>query len=407
MTNETLPVILTINVGSSSLRFALYRFSDSTVGVDLELSGKLDRIGVKGGRFVARDERQTVLVDRQIELPNGEAALKTMLDWLKATSRGRGIRIVGHRVVHGGRQHNQPQLVTPALLQVLKDLIPLAPDHLPQEIEAIEVLQHWQPELKQVVCFDTAFHRTMPRSAQLYGLPIKLAEEGIIRYGFHGLSYEYVVHELARQAGELVSHGRIVVAHFGNGASLAAIRDGKSLDTTMGFTPTGGMPMSTRSGDIDPGVLIYLLQAKKCSPSQVNELVTKRAGLLGLSGVSSDMKDLLANQKESEFAAEAIAVFCYQAKKYIGALAAALGGIETLVFTGGIGENSPEIRQTICSSLEFLGIALDLAKNNSNAPVISCAGSAVTVRVIQTNEELMIARHTCKLFRGLERTKKE
>lgn len=401
MSKETPLVILTINVGSSSLKFALYRASSSEMGVDLIASGKLERIAVGGGGFVARDDRQTVLVERQIELPNYEAALKTMLDWLKTNPFAQDLRAAGHRVVHGGRVYKQPVLVTPALLRALKDLVPLAPDHLPQEIEAIEILQRLHPNLKQVACFDTAFHRTMPRTAQLYALPMKLAEEGIIRYGFHGLSYEYIVQGLRLQAGEQASRGRVVVAHFGNGASLAAIRDGKSVDTTMGFTPTGGLPMSTRSGDLDPGVILYLLQEKNRSSAQVNELVTKKGGLLGLSGLSSDMKDLLAKQKENARAEEAIEVFCYHARKYIGALAAVLGGLDTLVFTGGIGENAPAIRQRICAGLGFLGINLDPAQNNSNGSIISGAGSAVTVRVMKTNEELMIARHTSDVCGGL------
>ncbi len=407
MSNEAGPAILTINLGSSSLKFALYRASSSKPGIDLILSGKVERIAIGGSRFVARDDRQAVLVERQTELPNYEAALKTVLDWLKTVPGGQELRMVGHRVVHGGAEHNKPQLLTPALLRALKNLIPLAPDHLPQEIEAIEILQRLHPNLKQGVCFDTAFHRTMPRTAQLYGLPMKFAEEGIIRYGFHGLSYEYIVQTLAHEADEKTSRGRIVVAHFGNGASLAGIRDGKSMDTTMGFTPTGGMPMSTRSGDLDPGVILYLLQEKNYSPAQVNELVTKKGGILGLSGISSDMKDLLAKEKESATAAEAIAVFCYQAKKSIGALAAALGGLDTLVFTGGIGENAPEIRQRICAGLEFLGINLDLTQNNSNGSIISGSGSAVTVRVIQANEELMIARHARDIFGQTERAEGE
>ncbi|MGH9326088.1 MAG: acetate/propionate family kinase [Terriglobia bacterium] len=404
MSNEAEPAILAINLGSSSLKFALYRVSGSGIRVDPILSGKLERIAVDGGQFVARDDRQAVLVEQQIMLPNYGAALKAMLDWLKTIPGGQEVRLVGHRVVRGGAEHNQPQLVTPALLRELKDLIPLAPDHLPQELEAIEIVQRLYPKLQQVVCFDTAFHRTMPRTAQLYGLPMNLAEQGIIRYGFHGLSYEYIVQELAHQAGEEASRGRIIVAHFGNGASLAAIRGGRSVDTTMGFTPTGGLPMSTRSGDLDPGVIVYLLQERNYSPSQVNDLVTKKGGLLGLSGVGSDMKDLLAKERESATAAEAIAVFCYQAKRYIGALAAALGGLDTLVFTGGIGENASEIRQRICSGLEFLGINLGVAQNDSNGSIISRAGSAVTVRVIQTNEELMIAQHARDVSARIERT---
>jgi acetate kinase len=387
-------VILTINVGSSSLKFALYRMGHTETGVEPVLSGKLERIGASVGRFVAHDDHHVDLVDRQIELPSYEAALKAMLDWLKSIPQGQQLSVAGHRVVHGGRQYSQPQLVTPALFRALKDLVPLAPDHLPQEIEAIEILQRLHPDLKQVACFDTAFHRTMPRVAQLYGLPAKLAEDGIIRYGFHGLSYEYIVQELARQTGENAPGKRVIVAHLGNGASLAAIYEGTSADTTMGFTPTGGIMMSTRSGDLDPGVLLYLLQEKRYSPSQINDLVTKEAGLLGLSGLSSDMKDLLASEKENAFAAEAISVFSYQARKYIGALAAVLDGLDMLVFTGGIGENAPTVRQRICDGLGFLGIKLDLTKNDANASVISGEDSAVNVRVIQTNEELIIAQHT-------------
>jgi acetate kinase len=398
--------ILTINVGSSSLKFAIYRMGRTATEVDLMLSGKLERISASGGRFVAHDNHHVDLVDRQIELPNYEAALKTMLGWLKSVPQGQELHAVGHRMVHGGRQYVRPQLVTPALFQALRDLIPLAPDHLPQEVEAIEVLHRLHPNLKQVVCFDTAFHRTMPRVAQLYGLPMKLAEDGIIRYGFHGLSYEYIVQELGRQTAGRAMGERVIVAHFGNGASLAAIRDGKSVDTTMGFTPIGGIVMSTRSGDLDPGVLLYLLQEKGYTPSQVNELVTRKAGLLGLSGISSDMKDLLASEKRNAFAAEAVSVFCYQAQKYIGALTAALGGLDTLVFTGGIGENAPSIRQRICDGLGFLGIRLEPAKNDSNAAVISVKDSEINVRVIPTNEELMIAQHTSEVCRQMERTPK-
>jgi acetate kinase len=403
MNNTIRSVILTINVGSSSLKFALYRMGRTATEVHPMLSGKLERIGASGGRFVAHDDRHVDLVDRQVELPNYEAALKTMLDWLKSIPQGQELSVAGHRVVHGGSRYSQPQLVTPALFQALKDLVPLAPDHLPQEMEAIEILQRLHPDLKQVVCFDTAFHRTMPRVAQLYGLPAKLSEDGIIRYGFHGLSYEYIVQELGRQAGEHARE-RVIVAHFGNGASLVAIRDCKSVDTTMGFTPTGGIVMSTRSGDLDPGVLIYLLREKGYSPSQINDLVTKEAGLLGLSGLSSDMKDLLASEKGNAFAAEAISVFCYQAQKYIGALAAVLDGLDTLVFTGGIGENAPRVRQRICDGLGFLGIELDHAKNDGNASVISGEGSAVNVRVIQTNEELIIAQHTSVVCGEMQQT---
>ena len=373
-------MILAINRGSSSIKFAVYPDSvEAPV-----LSGKLERIGLPEGAFRAVDNAHATLVDQRVALPNHEAALKTLLDWLG----GRKLELLaaGHRVVHGGMQYDRPQLVTPDLITALKALVPLAPEHLPQEIEAIEAVGRLHPDLPQVVCFDTSFHRKMPRVAQLYGLPKELAEQGILRYGFHGLSYEYIAGQAPR--------GRVIAAHLGNGASLAAIRDGASVDTSMGFTPTGGIPMSTRSGDLDPAVVLYLLREKNLTPSRAAELVNEKSGLLGLSGVSADMQDLLAHEHDNPAAAEAIAVFCYQVRKYIGAFAAALDGLDTLVFAGGIGENAPPVRWRICEGLSFLGIRLDAAANNRNADVISAAESKVSVRVICTNEELMIARHT-------------
>jgi acetate kinase len=373
-------LILAINRGSSSIKFAVYPDSvEAPV-----LSGKLERIGLPEGAFRAVDNAHATLVDQRVALPNHEAALKTLLDWLG----GRKLELLaaGHRVVHGGMQYDRPQLVTPDLITALKALVPLAPEHLPQEIEAIEAVGRLHPDLPQVVCFDTSFHRKMPRVAQLYGLPKELAEQGILRYGFHGLSYEYIAGQAPR--------GRVIAAHLGNGASLAAIRDGASVDTSMGFTPTGGIPMSTRSGDLDPAVVLYLLREKNLTPSRAAELVNEKSGLLGLSGVSADMQDLLAHEHDNPAAAEAIAVFCYQVRKYIGAFAAALDGLDTLVFAGGIGENAPPVRWRICEGLSFLGIRLDAAANNRNADVISAAESKVSVRVICTNEELMIARHT-------------
>jgi acetate kinase len=282
-------------------------------------------------------------------------------------------------------QYARPQLMTPDLIAELKELIPLAPEHLPQEIEAIEAVGRLHPDLPQVVCFDTSFHRKMPRVAQLYGLPRELAEQGILRYGFHGLSYEYIAGQLPR--------GRVIAAHLGNGASLAAIRDGVSVDTSMGFTPTGGIPMGTRSGDLDPAVVLYLLRDMNFTPPKVAELVNEKSGLLGLSGVSADMQDLQAHERDNPAAAEAVAVFCYQVRKYIGGFAAALDGVDTLVFAGGIGENAAPVRRRICEDLGFLGVLLDEDANARNADVISSPESEVSVRVIRTNEELVVARH--------------
>jgi acetate kinase len=253
------------------------------------------------------------------------------------------------------------------------------------------------PAVPQVACFDTAFHSRMPRVARLYALPRRLAEEGIIRYGFHGLSYEYVMEELRRLEPEAAA-GRVVVAHLGNGASMAAVRGGVGVDTTMGFTPTGGLVMGTRSGDLDPSVPLYLLGERGLTPAEVSDLLNKQAGLQGVSGTSADMRDLLDREPDDRRAAEAVALFCYQAKKFLGALAAALGGLDALVFTGGIGEHSATVRERVCEGLEFLGIRLDPDRNGAHSPVISSDATAVTVRVVPTDEDLMVARHTRRLI---------
>lgn len=400
MANRLNPALLTLNIGSSSIKFAAFLFSDSgdEFRLDRQFSGKLDRIGLSSGTFTAKSVDGSVLIERQLELKTHQAALKNLIQWIESDAKSLTIRVAGHRIVHGGARHERPEMVTPALVRDLKTLVPLAPDHLPQEIECLEMISRLHPELPQVVCFDTAFHRAMPRIAQLYGLPQEIAEEGVIRYGFHGLSYEYIVQELARQAGEPAAHGRMIAAHLGNGCSLCAIHEGRSFDTTMGFTPTSGLVMSTRCGDLDPGAVLYLLEQKHLPPAGVRDMLNKQAGLLGLSGLSSDMQDLIEKSKSNPRAEEAIAVFCYQARKYLGALTAALGGLETLVFTGGIGEHAAPIRQRICQGLEHLGVQVDTAANERNANVISTRGSRVMVRVIPTDEEAVIARHTLDVW---------
>jgi acetate kinase len=270
---------------------------------------------------------------------------------------------------------------------------------LPHEIDAVKEFSRFYPGMKQVACFDTAFHRTMPEVAQLYALPAEVRRHGIARYGFHGLSYEYILSELRRETGVEAAGGRVIVAHLGNGASMAAFRGGRSMDTTMGFTPAGGLVMSTRTGDLDPGVIVYLLKERRIDASLLNRMVNKQSGLLGVSGISSDMKELLDKEPADVRAANAVELFCYVAKKFLGALAAVLGGLDTLILTGGIGENSPPIRERICRGMEFLGIRLDTDRNNRNAGVISGDSGPVTVRVMKTNEELMIARHTFHLLR--------
>jgi acetate kinase len=385
---------LTINSGSSSLKFALFLMGKKET---MELSARIERIGLSAGHYQIKDGKGRILAEEHPHLPDHDAALNKFLKWLQ--KRNTRLTAVGHRVVHGGLHYGQPELITPQMEKALAKLEPLDPDHLPHELKAIKTLRRLYPELPQVACFDTAFHRHMPAVAQRYPLPGNLWRDGVRRFGFHGLSYEFLIQEMSRVAGAKAAHGRVIIAHLGNGASMAAIRGGESMDTTMGFTPTGGLMMSTRSGDLDPGVMLYLLREKRLSPSAVSDLVNRRAGLLGVSGISPDLRDLFAQSAKNPHAAEAIALFCYQARKFLGALAVALGGLDTLIFTAGIGENMPVIRRRICEHLEFLGIRLDSARNERNAAIISRAASPVTVRVMTTNEELMIARHTRHLMR--------
>lgn len=387
--------ILTINSGSSSIKFSLYVLGATE---SLVLEGELSRIGVPPGSFQAQDHQGKQLTAQELNLPDHDAAWKTLFHWLKGHEIGGDLHAVGHRLVHGGTAHVQPQLVSPALMKDLKLLMPLAPEHLPHEIKGLAAVKRYFPELPQVVCFDTAFHRRMPEVAQRYALPASLVKADLQHYGFHGLSYEYLTQELARELGSPGAYGKMIIAHLGNGASMAAIEGGRSLDTTMGLTPVGGLVMSTRSGDLDPGVVLFLLREKGLTPEAVNHLLNHQAGLLGVSGLSGDMHDLLAQEEANPDAALAVDLFCYQARKFIGALAAVLGGLDTLVFAGGIGEHAAPIRARLCQPLQFLGLHLDPDLNQANAPIISPPKSPVTVRVMKTNEELMIARHTRDLL---------
>jgi acetate kinase len=383
--------ILTINSGSSSIKFSVYQMGQSE---SLILSGIIQRIGLKPTVFKIKDAPGETNVEDNWNLRDHDAAFKALFKWLSKNSPVEKIDAVGHRIVHGGIEYSSPRDITPELMETLNELVPLAPDHLPNEIAGIMAINKSYPGLTQVACFDTAFHRQLPVRAKMYPLPRRLFQEGIMRYGFHGLSYEYIMQELMTVAGEKVARGRIIIAHLGSGASMVAVNDGKSMDTTMGFTPTGGLMMGTRSGDLDPGILIYLLAEKGLSPSSLNEILNVYSGLLGVSGRGSDMKFLLDNETKSSDIAEAIYLFCYQAKKFLGALCTALGGLDTLIFTGGIGENSPVIRKRICDDMTFLNIYLDPIKNEANRSIISSDGVPTTIRVMKTNEELMIARHT-------------
>ena len=320
------------------------------------------------------------------------------MDWLQEQNHFESIRAVGHRVVHG-MQHTAPELVTQELLDDLHRISPVDPDHLPREIELIETFRQRHPKLPQVACFDTAFHRSMPRVAKLLPIPRRYDAKGVQRYGFHGLSYAYLIEELARLGDPAATSGRVILAHLGNGASMAAVRDGKSIDTSMSFTPTSGLVMSTRSGDLDPSLAPYLARTEQMTTEQFYQMVNHKSGLLGVSEISSDMRDLLAHEADDIRAAEAVALFCYQAKKWIGCFAAALGGLDTLVFAGGIGENAPLVRARICDGLGFLGIEIEEKRNAASEGVISTDASRATVRVIRTDEDLMIARSVSRILK--------
>jgi acetate kinase len=320
------------------------------------------------------------------------------MDWIEERSGRDPLTAVGHRVVHGGPKYYKPQRITAEMVTELKQLSPFDPDHMPEEILLTEAFHRRFPDLPQVACFDTAFHHDLPRVAQMLPIPRHYEAQGVRRYGFHGLSYEFLMEELARLAGEDAAQGRVILAHLGNGASLAAVHGGKSVDTSMSFTPTAGVPMSTRTGDLDPGLVWYLARTEKMSSKEFNDMVNFQSGLLGISETTSDMRDLLKHEMQDVRAAEAVALFCYQVKKWIGSFAAALGGIETLVFSGGIGENAPAVRARICDGLGFLGIELEEKHNAANEGVISAASSRVVVRVIRTNEEQIIAKTVCHVL---------
>ncbi len=379
-------IILCVNVGSSSCKFALYSVSGGAASIVAE--GAADRIGSSGGKIRIHDANGHSLAESDRELARPQVAVDALFDEFECLKLPR-LDAVGHRIVHGGASHIAPELVTPALLDDLKNLIAFAPLHMPGGIEGIEAVAARHPKLPQVACFDTAFHRGMPECAERFPLPRELWDAGIRRYGFHGISYEYIMQALGADVPS-----RLIIAHLGNGASMAAVLNGHPHDTTMGFTPAGGFMMGTRPGDLDPGVIVYLLEQKRYDAKRLAELVNLKSGLLGVSGLSSDVKTLLDARTTKADAAMAIEMFCYQIRKSVGALAAALGGLDLLIFTGGIGEHAATIRAEVCDGLEYLGLAIDSRRNEANEDTISSAGSKCRVRVIPTNENLMLARHT-------------
>ncbi len=381
-------VLLCLNSGSSSLKFALYQIGD---GEEVLLAqGAVERNGAEVARLWIHSAQ------RKIE-KTGTGISSTSAALCAASIELERLQVphpdaVGHRLVHGGPHHAVPERITDTLLNELRSLIPFAPLHLPDEIAGIEAITSHFSSLPQVACFDTAFHRSMPEVAQRFALPRALWDQGIRRYGFHGISYEYIMRTLGANPPS-----RIIIAHLGNGASMAAVTDGRPLDTTMGFTPAGGFMMGTRSGDLDPGIICYLLNERHFDAHGLVELVNHQSGLLGVSGISSDMKTLLERTDTEPDAAMAVQMFCYQLRKQIGALTAALGGLDLLVFTGGIGERAAPVRWEACSGLEHLGVRLDRERNDANADTISTPECRCLVRVIPTNEDLMIARHTYEL----------
>ena len=387
--------VLTINGGSSSIKFALFEAGESPEQI---LAGAIERIGLPEATLQVKGLDQADNFSRSVTAPDHAVAVGALMDWIEERSGRDALAGVGHRVVDGGPKYYQPQRITAEMVEELRRLSPFDPDHMPEEILLTEAFHRRYPDLPQVACFDTAFHHDMPRVAQLLPIPRRYEAQGVRRYGFHGLSYAFLMEELARLGDPTATTGRVILAHLGNGASLAAVRDAKSVDTSMSFTPTAGVPMSTRSGDLDPGLVWYLARTEKMSAKQFNEMVNFHSGLLGVSETSSDMRDLLQHETLDVRAAEAVALFCYQVKKWIGAYAATLGGLDTLVFAGGIGENAPPVRARICEGLGFLGIELEEKRNAANEGLISAAASRVAVRVIRTNEEETIAKTVCQVL---------
>ncbi|MBX3330150.1 MAG: acetate/propionate family kinase [Nitrospira sp.] len=389
------PFILTINGGSSSIKFALFRAVDPLVPVT---HGIVDRIGLSNSEMRVTDAATQQSSRKSVHAPNPKTCVGLITEWLEQQVGIGRLSAVGHRVVHGGRTYRSPERVTPELLTELRRLCPYSPEHLPAEITFIESFLQHDSTLTQVACFDTAFHRDMPRVARLLPIPRRYEKLGIQRYGFHGLSYAFLMRELTRMGAQSEAEGRVILAHLGNGASMAAVKNGQALDTTMGFTPASGLPMSRRSGDLDPGLVSYLARTEGMTVEQFHGMVNAESGLLGVSELSSDMRDLLKQEQNDSRAAEAIELFCYQARKWIGALTAVLGGLDTLVFSAGIGEHAPAIRARICAGLEFLGVVINEPANETSQPVISSEDSRVRVRVIPTDEEREIAESVARLL---------
>jgi acetate kinase len=382
--------ILTVNAGSSSIKLALFAAHDTTRKV---LEAAIEGIGLSSAKLVKQDGTKPVSAASHLD------ATKLLMEWLVAQAVISDIIAVGHRIVHGGPNYHETQIATDTVLSDLRKLAAFDPEHLPIEVELVEVFQKSLPQAQQVLCFDTAFHHKLPTVARLLPIPRHFEAKGIRRYGFHGLSYAYILEELRHVEGEAAANGKVVIAHLGSGASLTALREGKPIDTTMSMTPASGIPMSMRSGDLDPGLALYLARTQGYDAERFNHMVNYESGLLGMSETTADMKKLLEIEADDAHAKDAIDIFCYQVKKTIGAMAAALGGLNTLIFTGGMGENAPKIRKRVCEGLDFLGVTLEAAQNEQGARLISVADSPVGVHVIHTDEAATIAREITKPIR--------
>jgi acetate kinase len=380
--------ILTINGGSSSIKIAVYK---SVTAPERIISCQLERIGLGNSVLVFTDPDNHQKKSEAVKVSNMTEAVDILVNWLDKKNSFENLAAIGHRIVHG-MEYTEAQFITDSLLAELEKIVPYDPDHLPGEIELIKAFRKKIPLLPQIACFDTAFHTSMPRIAKLLALPRRFDREGIRRYGFHGLSFSYLLEELAHKGEPAVKNGRIILAHLGNGASLAAVRNGSCIDTSMGFTPSAGIMMGTRPGDLDPGIASVIMNKEGLTPEGYNDLINHSCGLLGVSETSSDMQDLLAREAEDIRAAEAVNLFCYQVKKWIGSYTAVLGGLDALIFSGGIGEHAAQIRSRICEGLQFMGIELNENQNQSGDQIISSKRSGVKVYVIPTDEELMIAK---------------
>ena len=390
---------LVLNAGSSSLKFCIYQ-KPRGERWRLEARGQIEGIGTSP-RMTVKDAADHKLEDKKLDskLKDVSEAIDPLAIWLRAKYGGSRVLGVGHRVVHGGKKYSDPVIITPQVIEDLTQLIPLAPLHQPYNLAAIRAVSGRLPDVPQVACFDTGFHSGHDEVIELVPLPKDIRDKGLQRYGFHGLSYEYIASALPQIAPE-IADGRVIVAHLGSGASMCAMKNGKSIDSTLGFTALDGLAMGTRPGALDPGVILYLFQTLGLSAKEVETILYKKSGLLAISGISNDMRDLLGNDEPS--ARLAVDYFIFRAAKEIGALTSVLGGIDGLVFTAGIGENSAEIRRRICEASAWLGLKIDNEANNKKGPKISAPGSKVSVWVVQTNEELMIARHTSRLL-GLDK----